>query len=651
MSKVIESCVRSAIIALGIGVLLAARANAAGCLGDCNGDGKVGAGELTKIIAIIGLCSNAPPLGCPAIPGSDKQCTAADKNSDGRIGANELTNIIANVLHFPPNGCPATSPTPTLTLGVQATSTPTASNTVQPTATHTRTASPTPTPTLGAPVCGDGITQAGEDCDDGGVCTGGDNAGTPCTAESQCLGEGICSEGVKFGTACGGDADCPDAKCIHCKPFGGDGCAANCTFETNIAYDLVAGVPKACKGGTKDHQACTAVSDCPAAPAPSPTPRCATVTLCLGGAKDGQFCTSNPDCPGGTCLTQALPGTSNAFLHDGSLRLSLPLKGAQVLTIGKLRDGMIPGIIKASSVVLERIPVGLLACACVRAIATKTCGGTVFDMDGLGSTDCTDGYTDGPSVCTAAGKKPCAFVHGAGNSSSGLIGCNGLEGINLDFTQAAGGSPILSYPPAPTPPVGSGLPVITLSGSGGPGSSIVLNSSAIGTANGTCAQAGACVGGANKGKPCTNNAGCPLSTCAGVATDEISGPDHVYCSNVGTPQDDDPFTSRGVPQTLPQVTGTATGLITNTTASQEPHFCQNNAAKSCVKDADCGADGPCAFNIGPWAYTGHPYDCSKLTASPPTAEGGNVVGAFTGLNQPTTGDIVVRNSFIIGPRK
>src|SRR5690242_6851662 len=40
--------------------------------------------------------------------------------------------------------------------------------------------------------CGDGIVQSaiGEECDDGGTCVGGANAGTHCTAESDCLGNG-----------------------------------------------------------------------------------------------------------------------------------------------------------------------------------------------------------------------------------------------------------------------------------------------------------------------------------------------------------------------------------------------------------------------------------------------------------------------------
>jgi len=88
----------------------------------------------------------------------------------------------------------------------------------------------------------DGVVQAGEDCDDGGTCVGGDNAGSHCTAESQCRGNGVCTDGVRIDTSCRVDVDCPGSVCVRCRTFGGDGCAANCTAETDIAFDLIPGV-------------------------------------------------------------------------------------------------------------------------------------------------------------------------------------------------------------------------------------------------------------------------------------------------------------------------------------------------------------------------------------------------------------------------
>src|SRR5262245_49212350 len=69
-----------------------------------------------------------------------------------------------------------------------------------------------------ATVCGDGVTDTacGEECDDGGACIGSTNAGNHCTAARQCPG---------------GD----------CKTFGGDGCASNCTRESDVLTNLIPG--------------------------------------------------------------------------------------------------------------------------------------------------------------------------------------------------------------------------------------------------------------------------------------------------------------------------------------------------------------------------------------------------------------------------
>ena len=91
--------------------------------------------------------------------------------------------------------------------------------------TPTDTRSPTNTPTPGEPpmgcrepedgeevVCGDGICVGPEQCDDGGFCVGGDNAGQRCTSADGCPGGGTC-------TVVGG------------QQTDGGTCAANCTLE------------------------------------------------------------------------------------------------------------------------------------------------------------------------------------------------------------------------------------------------------------------------------------------------------------------------------------------------------------------------------------------------------------------------------------
>ncbi|MFQ5668568.1 MAG: hypothetical protein ACE5I7_19355 [Candidatus Binatia bacterium] len=464
-------------LVLGIGLFLCGRASAQPCVGDCNGNGAVTAGELTKVIAVILQCGGVAD-GCASVSGG---CVNADKNGNGTITAGELTNIIFDILTFA-TGCPATGETPTNTVP-PATNTPTRT----PTAVPSPTATDTPMPA--AAVCGDAIVEAGEDCDDGGTCIGGPNAGTSCTAESDCMGNGVCDIGARIGVSCASDADCPDGRCVHCKTFGGDGCAANCTTETDVPFDFVPGV---------------------------------VVKKCVGGPSDGMDCVNTPQCAPGECLSQISTGTSGGFVHDGILQIPLPVTGSEVLTIGRERDGRIPVIIKAASVKLDKISASILACACVRGLAGKTCGGTVFEPDGKTfSTSCIPGFTAGDSEC--AGKNPCTFVNGPGNASAGFIGCQSLTGTDADFTQES--SMAVPPPPAPTPRPGSGLPILTLSGTGGPGSGIILNTIAIGPVMGRC-------------------------------TDFPT-----FCT------DADPQEIRGIPQTLTLVTGTATATITNTADS------------------------------------------------------------------------------------
>ena len=233
----------------------------------------------------------------------------------------------------------------------------------------------------GLPRCGDGVVQMlnGEECDDGGVCIGGANAGTRCVAETDCLGNGVCVSGPRTGVACAGDPDCPSSRCAHCVPFGGDGCAANCTTEHDVPFNLIPGVVQG---------------------------------------------------------IDLLRGTSGAVVHGNVLTIPLPLKGVETVKVGTDRgDGIIPAVIKARAVNLP-IPVSTLACACPREIAVKTCGGTFLEIDGITpSLDCTSD----DHVC--AGRAPCTFVHGAGNAAAGAVYCGQvhLEGVDLNVTRDAGG--------------------------------------------------------------------------------------------------------------------------------------------------------------------------------------------------------------------
>lgn len=88
-------------------------------------------------------------------------------------------------------------------------------------------------------VCGDGITQAGESCDDGNL-TNGDGCSAVCTVQSgyTCTGSpsvcnSLCGDGVVTGTE-----SCDDANNTP-----GDGCSATCSVESGFTC---IGSPSAC---------------------------------------------------------------------------------------------------------------------------------------------------------------------------------------------------------------------------------------------------------------------------------------------------------------------------------------------------------------------------------------------------------------------
>lgn len=293
----------------------------------------------------------------------------------------------------------------------------------------TRPTGGTPTPTA-APVCGNGIVESGEDCDDGGTCIGSTNAGTHCKVESDCAGNGVCTGGTKPERACATNADCPGGTCRRCVPFGGDGCAANCTNEMDVPFNLLHGSSDASQGSAD------------------------------------------------------VLHTDPNFIGD----IPLPFGGSQTLTVGKQRNGAIPVAIKATAVSIPKIDFAGVSCVCLRGVEAKTCGGTVFASDGSLSAACTDGYTAGAVLCPA--DKPCAPVHGAGNAAAGTIGCTGLPNATVSYTQDSLGSqdpPACLSTPGLGAPVCAANPVVSFSADAHAGAALLFGSTSLSTLLGTCA--------------------------------------------------------------------------------------------------------------------------------------------------------------------
>lgn len=230
--------------------------------------------------------------------------------------------------------------------------------------------------------CFPGGGLGGEECDDGGRCVGGANAGTFCVSEDECVGDGACFGGVNDLRGCASDDDCGDAPCRKCRPYGGDSCAANCTFETDQACPLVS----LNTGGPIGIAGSNAVIASPFIPLPLPP---------------------------------------------------LPLEGSQILTTGNLVHGSATVAIKAAGVDFAPIAISTIACACARGVEARSCGGTIFDRDGAASLNCTPGFV-GEETCPP--DKACAAIHGPGNAGSGFIAC-GDAGVDTDVIRDCNGTP------------------------------------------------------------------------------------------------------------------------------------------------------------------------------------------------------------------
>lgn len=213
-SKLTSKAALAAALLLGA----ASESDAQSCACDCNGDGTV---TIAELIRAVNISLGAQPID---------NCLSADGNNSGTVAINELIRCVNASL----GGCPDPVETPTFT------------------STRTPTNTPTPTATIGAD-CGNGITDAGEECDDGTHCVSGDSGtlGDSCTTNDECSSE----------TAEG-----------SCERRSGDGCQENCMLP-------------ACGDGFVDNQPGTCAGD-----------------TCEGpNSFAGMSCEGDPDCSGETC--------------------------------------------------------------------------------------------------------------------------------------------------------------------------------------------------------------------------------------------------------------------------------------------------------------------------------------------------------------
>jgi cysteine-rich repeat protein len=281
-----------------------------------------------------------------------------------------------------------------------ATSTPVATST----RTETRTPRPTHTPTSTPDLVGDcnhdgaiGIVEL-QRCvnlflDEGGDCPAcdtnldGEVGIVDLQAAVNCFLDVFdgCRRGSAYDGICGDGVRQGSEQCDDGNNYGGDGCAANCTLESDL-------------------------------------------TLNLGSVETSK---------------------SNALVQSELFSIPLPITGSQVLTVGARRtrpvqgaDGFTnfaPGDLPFAAVVaknrgrLEPIAVPGLICACIRGVTLQACGGrpvSPADHSKICTLDVFENID--PSVCPA--NDACKPVFGPGVSLAGDLGCNGTRDLDYDFT-------------------------------------------------------------------------------------------------------------------------------------------------------------------------------------------------------------------------
>jgi len=164
-SRFIAPCARLSMALVAAGLWLAASTAArAQCVGDCNSDGSVAINEL--IVGVNIALGTQPASACVAF-----------QDQGGMVTISQLIKGVNNAL----GSCPVAG-TPTATT-VQSSPTP-----INTEVAGTPSVTPTPESTTtpgGTPVCGNGVIETGETCDDGNTMDG-DNCPSTCVIR-ECL--------------------------------------------------------------------------------------------------------------------------------------------------------------------------------------------------------------------------------------------------------------------------------------------------------------------------------------------------------------------------------------------------------------------------------------------------------------------------------
>jgi hypothetical protein len=489
------------------------------------------------------------------------------------------------------------TPTPTLTATPTKTATPTptatATKTVTPTpiltATPTKTTTPTPTATSTPSACGNGVIDAGEDCD---------TAGGPATS---CQTVSNTSAAITCNASC--QCPCPTKVTFAGDPF--DPASVLDTGWTGISHrapiisngEVTVGV-SACAGSSRPCGTCTVTG-----PVVNPNAgagqidnqrctndtsiRCTTNAPCTGGGGTCQFFFGSmlPLAAGGvtTCVVNQFVGsvTGTANIESGEAANAANLS-AQVFN-GIAIDNPCARCI-GDGVINDGIQGGTCSGGLRNGLACDA-NGQVADRPDFGQTslDCT--LSSGvliatlPIDLTNATDPVTKTVTASSPGCSGEAGerclCDTCNNINQEPCDANADCP---DPAGTIGPICSGRRCIG------------------GTNNGAaCNGALQCIGGANFGATCTVASQCPLSSCAGLC----SGGG--ICGRPGEPTKPsaclDDTTTVGVLDCSDTAPFDGEGECLQGPITTSCSVASGHAQRGCIVDADCGGGlGSCESN-------------------------------------------------------
>jgi len=329
----------------------------------------------------------------------------------------------------------------------------------------------------------------------------------------------------------------------------------------------------------------------------TPTPTTPTVAECGNDVVEGtEECDDGNTIGGDGCAANCTNETrrlctfgtgTGATVQTKLFAIPLSFTGNQTLTTGGVRSDdpaqIVPVIIKPEDVNYDPVSVPGLVCACVRGIASEELGG---GNSARGQVGCSDsGLTDTDYLYSL-------------NHNIGVVGANGFT--EQDCTDA-GGTVEDGSTEHPHAGVCNGPSVITFSGQGGKGSSVIESNTAISLIS----DGGACV---------TDGSGDPA----------LYGDDGIACT------DDDPGQAEA--STLATTSGTASAELLNA----------SNVKNSNIDgSSQCGAL-PCVASI-----TGAPIDCDAAFADPTGGLSGAANGsAFGTFDAASIGDNVTTSSSV-----